>query len=119
MLDEIKTITIESKNNKVELTPDFMAFKKLHKNTGNAFKVMDEFVNNSEKRVEHLPLLIQSMADKELTIQEIEKDFLGMQWSRVMQMANVIFELINAEYTEDIEVEENTKNTEVPKNQKK
>jgi hypothetical protein len=40
MLDEIKTIDVQYKDRKITLTPDFRAFKKLHKNTGNAFAVI-------------------------------------------------------------------------------
>lgn len=115
MLDEIKTIKVSCKGKEIELMPSFMAFKKLHKNTGNAFKVMDEFVNDTEKRIEHLPVLIQSMAIEDLTIEEIENNVLGMQWSKVTTMANVIFELINSEFIDQVGAEESSKNTQVPK----
>jgi hypothetical protein len=114
MLDEIKTIDVQYKDRKITLTPDFRAFKKLHKNTGNAFAVMDEFVNNQEKRVEHLPELIKAMAEEDLTIEEIEKNILGMQWARVTIMAKVVFELLDSELLDPIAAEENSKNVQIP-----
>lgn len=115
MLDEIKTTIIDYKDKKIELIPDFRAFRRLHKNTGNAFAVMSEFVEDNQKRVEHLPLLIQAMATEDLTIEEIEENVLGMQWTKVMAMSEVIFNLINSEFLDTGAVEENSKNVEIPK----
>lgn len=112
MLDEIKTTTIKYKDREIELVPDFRAFKRLHKATGNAFQIMSEFVEDTEKRVEHLPVLIQAMAKEDLTIEEIEKNILGMQWSKVITMSEVIFNLINSEFIDPIAVEESKKNVE-------
>jgi hypothetical protein len=114
MLDEIRTITIKCREKEIKLIPDFKAFKKLHKNTGNAFAVMDEFVNDIEKRVEHLPVLIQSMAEDDLTIEEIEQNILGMKWTRVTTMASVVFELLNSEFSDPLTTEENPKNVQIP-----
>jgi hypothetical protein len=99
MLDEKKIVEIQYKENKVNLSANFKAFKKLNKISGNAFLVIDEFANDVEKRLEHLPILIQSMADVELTLDEIENEILGMEYIKVMQMANVIFSILNAELT--------------------
>jgi hypothetical protein len=117
MLDEIKTISVKYKEKKIELIPDFRAFKKLHKNTGNAFKIMSEFVEDTDKRVEHLPVLIQSMSEEDLTIEEIENNILGMQWSKVITMSEVVFNLINSEFVDPIAAEENSKNVEIPRTQ--
>lgn len=117
MLDEIKTTIIDYKDRKIELVPDFRAFKRLHKATGNAFAVMSEFVEDNEKRVEHLPVLIQAMATEDLTIEEIEKNILGMQWIRVITMSEVIFNLINSEFLDIGAVEESSKNVVIPKPQ--
>ncbi len=99
MLDEKKVIEIQYKENKVNLSANFKAFKKLNKISGNAFLVIDEFANDVEKRLEHLPVLIQSMSDIELTLDEIENEILGMEYIKVMQMANIVISILNAELT--------------------
>lgn len=117
MLDEIKTINVKYKDREIKLIPDFRAFKRLHRLTGNAFAVMHEFINDNEKKLEHIPVLIQAMAEEDLTIEEIERNILGMQQSKVITMSTVIVELLESELIDPISAEENLKNVQIPENQ--
>jgi hypothetical protein len=112
MLDEIKTTQINYNGKKITLTPDFKAFRKLNKITGNAFKTISDFVTDTEKRLENLPAIIQAMADQELDIEEIENNILGMQWGRVEVMASIIIDLLDKELIDQASVEEHLKNVE-------
>ncbi|AMN35522.1 hypothetical protein ACV3K4_08920 [Clostridium perfringens] len=120
MIDEKKIAILDYKNKegkieKVELTTDFKAFKKLNKITGNAFDIMTKFIyNENGERLEVLPILIQAMANKDLTIEEIEDQWLGMSWDRVTTTCNIILALMNSEMIKEQIDNIEIKNMETP-----
>lgn len=120
MIDEKNIFKITYKDREIELKADFKAFKKLNKLTGNAFLVIDEFANDTDKRLEHLPIIIQAMSEEELTIQEIEENVLGMNYINVLQMSNIIFNILSMELiNETLETEKIEKNVKSPVKKKK
>lgn len=113
MLDEKIIGKIEYEGKEIKLKADFKAFKKLQKISGNAFLIIDEFANDMDRRLDHLPLLIKVMADADLTIEEIENNFLGLNYIKVMQMADIILNILNSELANEVKaevVEETEKN---------
>jgi hypothetical protein len=98
MLDEKKAITLTGKNNRqITLHLEFKNFKKLNKLTGNAFQTIDEFAQDSNKRLEHLPVIVQALSDEELTMDEIEKHILGFSYPKILQISNLICKLLEFE----------------------
>ena len=124
MIDEIKTIKAKYKNREIELIPDWRGFLRLNSITGNAFQVLSEIeeggevvddagkVTGRERNLKWLPYIIQAMATEELTIEDIEKNILGMSRSRVTNIATVVLELLDSELYDRTEIEESSKNVE-------
>ena len=106
MLDEKKVYKVTStEGEELELEFNFKAFKRLHKITGNCFKAIDDFNNSTENRLELLPTMIKATSGTDLSLEEIEDKFLGFDIVSAMQMADIIFKLVNSELRTEVKVE--------------
>lgn len=121
-LDELKVLKIHSDDNKeYELKADFRALKRLNNlmsdfkvddlYISNAFDCIDKFLNQVKSRIVLLPYFIKAMVINEnLTIEYIEEHMLGMNFKRIGQAINVIFELLSIEFKTDNDNEIKKKN---------
>lgn len=112
-LDELKVLKIYSDDNKeYELKADFRALKMLNNlmsdfkvddlYISNAFDCIDKFLNQVKFRIVLLPYFIKAMViNEDLSIEYIENHILGMNFKRIGQAINVIFELLSIEFKTD------------------
>lgn len=121
-LDELKVLKIYSDDNKeYELKADFRALKRLNNlmsdfkiddlYISNAFDCIDKFLNQVKFRIVLLPYFIKAMViNEDLSIEYIENHILGMNFKRIGQAINVIFELLSIEFKTDNDNEIKKKN---------
>lgn len=119
MLDEKKIIKIVGETGKeLELKADFKAFKNLQKITGNAFQTIDSFASDFDERLELLPVFIKAMSNTDLTLEEIEDNFLGLNWNSTLQIQSIIVSILNFELSNEVKTEEKVENTKSKKKDK-
>ncbi len=121
-LDELKVLKIYADDGKeYKLKADFGALKRLNNlmsdfkvddlYISNAFDCIDKFLNQVRFRIVLLPYFIKAMAiNDDLTIEYIEEHILGMNFKRIGQAINVIFELLSIEFKTDNSYEIKKKN---------
>lgn len=112
-LDELKVLKLYADDGrKYELKADFKALKKLNNlmsgfkiddlYISNAFDCIDKFLNQVKFRIVLLPYFIKAMViNEDLSIEYIENHILGMNFKRIGQAINVIFELLSIEFKTD------------------
>ncbi|MBU3135067.1 hypothetical protein KPL39_02170 [Clostridium gasigenes] len=107
MIDEKKIFKIQGENDKeLELQFTFKSFKRLNAMTGNGFKAIDDFNTNTEERLVLLPVMIKATSGTDMTLEEIEEDFLGLNYLNILKMSEIIFRLLNFELKSEVKAEE-------------
>ena len=96
LVNEIKTYKVIICGQEVELKLDFNALIKMHKEYGNAFLLVYEYVFQND--LEKLPQIIRCMANKEFTEEEIKNNMI-INISSIEQLSNITLDLLNQELT--------------------
>lgn len=116
LVNEIKTYKVIICGQEVELKLDFNALIKMHKEYGNAFLLVYEYVFRND--LEKLPQIIRCMANKEFTEEEIKNNMI-INISSIEQLSNITLDLLNQELTNTSEFKEEVKKNHNPSNEKK
>ena len=106
LVNEIKTYKVIICGQEVELKLDFNALIKMHKEYGNAFLLVYEYVFQND--LEKLPQIIRCMANKEFTEEEIKNNMI-INISSIEQLSNITLDLLNQELTNTSEFKEEVK----------
>lgn len=116
LVNEIKTYKVIICGQEVELKLDFNALIKMHKEYGNAFLLVYEYVFQND--LEKLPQIIRCMANKEFTEEEIKNNMI-INISSIEQLSNITLDLLNQELTNTSEFKEEVKKNHNLSNEKK
>ena len=115
LVNEIKTYKVIICGQEVELKLDFNALIQMHKEYGNAFLLVHDYVFQSD--LEKLPQIVRCMANKEFTEEEIKSNML-INISSIEILGNITLDLLNQELTNTSEFKKEVKKNHNPSNEK-
>ncbi|MBS7132255.1 hypothetical protein [Clostridium sp.] len=116
LVNEIKTYKVIICGQEVELKLDFNALIKMHKEYGNAFLLVYDYVFQSD--LEKLPQIVRCMANKEFTEEEIKSNML-INISSIETLGNITLDLLNQELTNTSEFKKEVKKNHNPSTEEK